>query len=810
MISSLLLDSFSKRSDKYLRRSAEGRSFFRSIRIVPSGRDDDSSHPSDGDEKSVYRQFVQARNKVSRIARHTRRSDWRKVVPGKNDVVMSERKAEPSRRGGGVGRTAGFPLVLFLCAVLSLLPVMARLSYDLGDSVLAGSLRSTEFFCVITGTMALSVPMALDLLLDLVDSTASEFGTQVSALIVSSLWMPGLVLLACSALPELGTLFTALRYFQLLCWVGAALSLLMQLCPDVFTHTRCYAIALFAVLEVYADTIGLISGSHTVRVASEVAKLIFNALSVLISILYFSRFFRSYKDKLVAFQIRNLTSDLSRKEISSFAVCSALMIFSLGSVVYPLALNGGVVYVEDMTSTHVIIFYCLYCTLVAVVSVLPGRVTKLASSRLRSNLDVKRSFVRYVSHEIRTPLNTVFLGLDLVEQRLNATDIDVPGLISMVHDLRESTLIATEILNDLLNYEKLESGIMRLEKTTVYPIPFILKIAKPFKVQAAQKDIIMNVLEGQLQSGSDLSKWTVNIDESKLGQALRNFISNAIKFSQPDSVMQVGASRITGADFSPHLRIEVTDTGHGIAKENQHKVFNEIVQFNANAQQGGGGSGLGLWITKKLVELHGGSVGLHSDGEGMGCTFFLEIPLSAASENDAAVYEWNNGNDAPSGVRSAVANSAMELASLKENDDVNPCAPMQLLVVDDSALNRKMMLKILTFRGHDVTEAADGDEAVERCFASEIPFDAILMDNSMPKMNGTVAARIMRNRGFRGYIIGVTGNGLQDDIKEYLESGADVVVIKPVDLNKFDTTLKDLRSRPSKWAHSSAARCWEK
>ena len=208
----------------------------------------------------------------------------------------------------------------------------------------------------------------------------------------------------------------------------------------------------------------------------------------------------------------------------------------------------------------------------------------------------------------------------------------------------------------------------------------------------------------------------------------------------------------------------MSDTGHGIAKENQHRVFNEIVQFNANAQQGGGGSGLGLWITKKLVELHGGSVGLYSEGEGRGCTFFMEIPLSAASENDVAVHEWNHGNDAPSGVRRAVANSAMELASLKENDDVNPCAPMQLLVVDDSSLNRKMMLKILTFRGHDVTEAADGDEAVERCFASDIPFDAILMDNSMPKMNGTVAAKIMRNRGFRGYIIGVNGEKNQPQL----------------------------------------------
>ena len=92
-------------------------------------------------------------------------------------------------------------------------------------------------------------------------------------------------------------------------------------------------------------------------------------------------------------------------------------------------------------------------------------------------------------------------------------------------------------------------------------------------------------------------------------------------------------------DVKDVLRIEVRDSGYGIAPENQHKVFNEIVQFHANTQQGGGGSGLGLWISKKIVELHGGRVGLVSEGEGRGCTFFCELPLFEVEEAPREVAE---------------------------------------------------------------------------------------------------------------------------------------------------------------------------
>ena len=133
---------------------------------------------------------------------------------------------------------------------------------------------------------------------------------------------------------------------------------------------------------------------------------------------------------------------------------------------------------------------------------------------------------------------------------------------------------------------------------------------------------------------------------------------------------------------------------------------------------------------------------------------------------------------------------------------ISPIIPLRkiysLLVVDDSKVNRRMLTKALGFAGHIVVDAGDGDEAVDLCneaLKSSAPFDAILLDCNMPRMNGIEAASLMRQAGFKGFIIGVTGNGMEEDVADFMSHGADAVIVKPMDLSKFQSTMESLEGK---------------
>ena len=203
------------------------------------------------------------------------------------------------------------------------------------------------------------------------------------------------------------------------------------------------------------------------------------------------------------------------------------------------------------------------------------------------------------------------------------------------------------------------------------------------------------------------------------------------------------------------------DSGYGLSKENQAKLFREVVQFNANAQQGGGGSGLGLWLTKKIVDLHGGKVGVHSEGEGKGCTFFVDIPIAHFEADNERINQFDEVPSshlpigAPGFIDDSLLNSfnlpeqgfnkssthpfaasdnALRLMdSVMEESEASAHPELRILVVDDSALNRKMTSRVLHSLGHATVEAEDGRVAITVIAGSLLedssPFDVILMDN---------------------------------------------------------------------------------
>ena len=397
------------------------------------------------------------------------------------------------------------------------------------------------------------------------------------------------------------------------------------------------------------------------------------------------------------------------------------------------------------------------------------------------------------------------VGLDLLHSRLSSLSENSDELLELTQDSKVSAETAVSILNDLLNYEKLDSNILTLDVSEIRLVPFLREQLRPFQLHASQKSVNLMILPSSHTPSVNLDHLMVSIDTPKVAQVLRNFVSNAIKFTPSGGQVEVyleliklttsNRSRLRslnmlgsrGNNVYPYdedddlssyaaVRVAVKDSGHGIAIENQHRVFNEIVQFNANAHQGGGGSGLGLWISKQIVELHGGRVGLHSEGEGCGCEFFFQLPI----------LRWDSDY---------IRQRSMKAPSHLSAPDVSAGEhPLHVLIVDDSDLNRKIMGKLVSSLGHTFEEADDGDVAVEivrRSVEGDSVFDVILMDSVMPKMTGAEAIRSLRSSNYTGMIIGVTGNAAVEDVEEFKMSGADRVLVKPVHVHVID----DLFSR---------------
>ena len=218
-----------------------------------------------------------------------------------------------------------------------------------------------------------------------------------------------------------------------------------------------------------------------------------------------------------------------------------------------------------------------------------------------------------------------------------------------------------------------------------------------------------------------------------MAQVLRNLLSNAIKFTPIE-----GEVEVTIDAKNEQLEISVRDSGVGISLENQGRLFGEVIQFHAKAHQGGGGSGLGLWISKKIMDMHGGSISVHSGGEGKGSVFSISLPMR--QNENAATYELN--------VRPVEVASPLQrqLSAFRKTKDglVKNCSnkkmvgqisllpPLRILVVDDSALNRKMLTRGFSKEGYSVVEADDGDTAIEIYLKETTEgriFDLITMDN---------------------------------------------------------------------------------
>eukprot|EP00602_Paraphysomonas_sp_CaronLab_P011252 CAMPEP_0185043538 /NCGR_PEP_ID=MMETSP1103-20130426/42955_1 /TAXON_ID=36769 /ORGANISM="Paraphysomonas bandaiensis, Strain Caron Lab Isolate" /LENGTH=535 /DNA_ID=CAMNT_0027583717 /DNA_START=776 /DNA_END=2383 /DNA_ORIENTATION=+ len=458
---------------------------------------------------------------------------------------------------------------------------------------------------------------------------------------------------------------------------------------------------------------------------------------------------------------------------------------------------------------------------------IPGRQARHERSIAEHIVSTKRDFMSYMSHEIRTPLNTVYMGVQLLAKECAGSTFnsDVMGIIK---DIDSSCQVAISILNEFLMANKIESGNLTLDFDVVEVTELLSSATVPFNVQARQKGVRYSCNGDTNIDPVFLTKSIyMEVDIRKISQVIRNLISNALKFtpaggrvdvyafltpkhkqrrnngsfsvhpfiSQEDAMIgfpQHGEVDITTAELSNYyLRVEVHDSGVGISKENQEKLFKGVVQFNAAQLQNGGGSGLGLWISKNIVDMHGGTIGVTSN-PGTGSVFYFQLDCfkQFSSANDGRtstanfdVYKFKEFEDS----------SNLERKSQSSASEPKPTRFGNVLIVDDSAVNRKMVSRMLSSRSTQISQAENGRDALlivrESMEGNISHFNVIIMDAMMPEMGGPEATRRIRDLGYTGVIVFLTGNVRPEERAEYLHAGADDVVRKPCTLDGLEEAI---------------------
>ncbi|TGL80515.1 hybrid sensor histidine kinase/response regulator [Leptospira yasudae] len=373
---------------------------------------------------------------------------------------------------------------------------------------------------------------------------------------------------------------------------------------------------------------------------------------------------------------------------------------------------------------------------------------------------VKSSFLANMSHEIRTPMNGVLGMVQLLgTTRLNEEQKEYVKILS------GSAKSLLQIINDILDFSRIEAGRISLDRE-VFSIRSVLDEIHDLLYPLAKRKQIGFQLEGKFEIPEYVSG-----DQLRLRQILWNLSGNGIKFTNHGKVvLKVSQKKIS--DSKVAIEFVVSDTGIGIPPEKQRQVFDAFSQSDTSTVRKFGGSGLGLSITKQLVELQGGVLGLESK-EGKGSKFFFSIEYDIPSESEI---EKILGPDPTRDLENLYAEAVPK--------------KIRILVAEDNETNCLLIERALKKLGYDPAVVHNGREVIER-MQLEV-FDIILMDIHMPEVDGIEATRWIRSRKENAdlpIIIALTADAIESSKEKYVSKGMNDCLIKPLDLAGLKSTL---------------------
>jgi signal transduction histidine kinase/CheY-like chemotaxis protein len=386
---------------------------------------------------------------------------------------------------------------------------------------------------------------------------------------------------------------------------------------------------------------------------------------------------------------------------------------------------------------------------------------------------VKSDFLARMSHEIRSPLNAI---LGITEMQLEREGLP-PDTVEALDKVNNSGHMLLNIINDILDLSKIESGKMELTLAD-YEVASVIN-----------DSVLLNIVRFE----SKPIKFSLKVDENvpaqlcgddlRIKQILNNILSNAFKYTDTGSI-DMSVSVDTTGDNAPGsggpvtLIFRVSDTGRGMTQEQIDRVFEDYARFNLSANRQIEGTGLGMSITKRFIELMKGEITVESE-PGKGSTFNIRIPQGYV---DSTVL----GKEGAANLQQLHIDRK---AGNKKSSVIREYMPYgKVLVVDDMEPNLYVAKGLLGPYGLSIDTSSNGPEAIEKIKSGQT-FDIIFMDHYMPEMDGIEATKILRGLGYKEPIIALTANALVGQVKVFLENGFDGFVSKPIDTRQLNSVL---------------------